>query len=97
MIRVLILGPSQTLCEEVLPCAVPRSCPVWPFDCRAVKTLIYYLMETNLNLHYWLSAFLQMHPIPRVRSSPRTRLLPPLPHLLLPAPPLPPTINRQHS
>jgi len=32
---------------------------------RAVKTLIYYLMETNLNLHYWLSAFLQMHPIPR--------------------------------
>lgn len=32
---------------------------------RAVKTLLFYLMETNLNLHYWLSAFLAAHPIPR--------------------------------
>lgn len=35
---------------------------------RAVKTLLFYLMETNLNLHYWLSAFLAAHPIPREGS-----------------------------
>lgn len=33
---------------------------------RAARTLLYYLMETNLNYHHWLSAFLKAYPIPRV-------------------------------
>jgi hypothetical protein len=34
--------------------------------CRAARTLLYYLMETNLNYHHWLLAFIRTYPIPRV-------------------------------
>ena len=34
---------------------------------RSAKTLLFYLQETNLNLYYWLTAFMQAYPIPRVR------------------------------
>ena len=36
---------------------------------RSAKTLLFYLQETNLNLYYWLTAFMQAYPIPRVRPS----------------------------
>ena len=36
---------------------------------RSARTLLFYLQETNLNLYYWLSAFMQAYPIPRVRPS----------------------------
>lgn len=36
---------------------------------RSARTLLFYLQETNLNLYYWLSAFMQAYPIPRVRHS----------------------------
>lgn len=32
---------------------------------RAAKTLLCYLMETNLNVYHWLLAFLKENPIPR--------------------------------
>lgn len=32
---------------------------------RAARTLLYYLMETNLNVHHWLLAFMRAYPIPR--------------------------------
>jgi hypothetical protein len=32
---------------------------------RAARTLLYYLMETNLNYHHWLLAFIRTYPIPR--------------------------------
>lgn len=38
------------------------------FPLRAARTLLYYLMETNLNVHHWLLAFMRAYPIPRVRA-----------------------------
>ena len=32
---------------------------------RAVKTLMCYLMETNMNVYQWLVRFYQANPIPR--------------------------------
>ncbi|KAG2488321.1 hypothetical protein HYH03_013171 [Edaphochlamys debaryana] len=32
---------------------------------RAAKTLSYYLLETNQNIHHWVNRFIQEHPIPR--------------------------------
>ncbi|GFR49796.1 hypothetical protein Agub_g11734 [Astrephomene gubernaculifera] len=32
---------------------------------RAAKTLAYYLLETNHNMHHWVNRFIQEHPIPR--------------------------------
>ena len=34
---------------------------------RSARTLLYYLQETNLNIYYWLQAFMQAYPIPRAR------------------------------
>ncbi|GIL88708.1 hypothetical protein Vretimale_17286 [Volvox reticuliferus] len=32
---------------------------------RAAKTLAYYLIETNHNVHHWVNRFIKEHPIPR--------------------------------
>ena len=34
---------------------------------RSARTLLYYLQETNLNVYYWLQAYMQAYPIPRAR------------------------------
>lgn len=34
--------------------------------CRATKTLMVYLMETNANVYSWLVSFYKEHPIPKV-------------------------------
>ena len=36
--------------------------------CRAARTLLYYLMETNLNYHHWLLAYIRTYPIPQVSA-----------------------------
>lgn len=45
---------------------VPVSAAV-SFLSRAARTLVFYLMETNLNVHHWLQGFIKANPIPRVR------------------------------
>jgi hypothetical protein len=37
---------------------------------RSARTLLYYLQETNLNVFYWLQAYMQAYPIPRARPRP---------------------------
>ncbi len=63
-----ILGPhaSSSIQTSVIAVLGMTRMESHSVACRATKTLVYYLMETNLNLHYWLSAFLSAHPIPRV-------------------------------
>lgn len=61
--------------------------------CRAVKTLLVYLMETNQNLYHWLVLYLQQNPIPRsgtwvsaLPTHPTLHAMPlPRPQQLLPA------------
>ncbi len=36
---------------------------------RSARTLLYYLQETNLNVFYWLQAYMQAYPIPRARPA----------------------------
>ena len=45
-----------------MPC-MPPTC------CRAVKTLLVYLSETNLNVYQWLFDQYKANPIPRASVS----------------------------
>lgn len=58
--------PHHTHPPSQMHTPTPTPPPSSAWRCRAAKTLIYYLMETNLTLHSWMFAYLKANPIPRV-------------------------------
>lgn len=49
-------------------------CTLYCLYCRAARTLLYYLTETNLTLHNWLFMYLRENPIPQVPFHPLSRV-----------------------
>lgn len=62
--EVMTMRTAGSLCTSPHPILSPMNC-----CCRATKTLMVYLMETNVNVYSWLVSFYKENPIPKVSSS----------------------------